>query len=174
MTEDQEFNESLRKIKYDRDEREKFWFKYYNKLKLHVLLKYGTFSDWEDIVHDVVSKLISNDWTDYPYIENPTAWLYKVADNHAKDIFKKTNRICEFDEQTYSNFSIEAVELRNDIRNAIKQLKRDKQYIIYAHYWLGKELYTIAEEMNKSYGSVRAEAKRAKDILEKIFVTFSL
>ena len=167
MTEAQEFNVSLRKIKYDPDEREKFWFKYYNLLKTHVLLKYGKYSDWEDIVHDVVSKIISTDWTNYPEIESPTSWLYTVADNHAKDLFKKSNHICEFDEKTYSNFSIESVDMRNDILNAIKHLKRDKQYIIYAYFWLGKELYTIAKEMNKSYVSVRVAAIRARNLLKK-------
>ena len=167
MTEAQEFNISLRKIKYDRIEREKFWFKYYNLLKTHVLLKYGKFSDWEDIVHDVVNKIISTDWTNYPEIESPTSWLYAVADNHAKDVFKKSNRICEFDEKTYSNFTIEAVDMRNDVRNAIKHLKRDNQYIIYAYFWLGKELFTIAKEMNKSYVSVRVAAIRARNLLKK-------
>ena len=167
MTEVQEFNESLRKIKYDPDEREKFWFKYYNLLKTHVFLKYGSFPDWEDIVHDVVNKIISTDWTSYPEIESPTSWLYTIADNHAKDIFKKSNRICEFDEKTYSNFTIEAVDMRNDVRNAIRHLKRDKQYIIYAYFWLGKELYTIAKEMRKSYVSVRVAAIRARNLLKK-------
>ena len=167
MTEAQEFNVSLRKIKYDREEREKFWFKYYNLLKTHVFLKYGKFSDWEDIVHDVVNKIISTDWTNYPEIESPTSWLYTVADNHAKDIFKKSNRICEFDEKTYSSFTIEAVDMRNDVRNAIMHLKRDNQYIIYAHFWLGKELYTIAKEMRKSYVSVRVAALRARNLLKK-------
>ena len=167
MTEAKEFNISLRKIKYDRDEREKFWFKYYNLLKTHVFLKYGKFSDWEDIVHDVVNKIISTDWTDYQYIESPISWLYTVADNHAKDIFKKSNRICVFDEKTYSNFSIEAVDMRNDVRNAMKHLKRDNQYIIYAYYWLGQELYTIAKEMNKSYIAVRAAIRRARNLLKK-------
>ena len=167
MTEVQEFNDSLRKIKYDTNEREKFWFKYYNLLKTHVLLKYGKFPDWEDIVHDVVNKIISTDWTDYPQIESPISWLYKVADNHAKDIFKKLNRICEFDDKTYSNFTIESVDMRNDVRNAIMHLKRDKQYIIYAYFWLGKELYTIAKEMNKSYVSVRVAALRARNLLKK-------
>lgn len=167
MTEVQEFNDRLRKIKYNSEEREKFWFKYYNLLKTHVLLKYGKFSDWEDIVHDVVNKIISTDWTSYPEIESPTSWLYTVADNHAKDVFKKSNRICEFDEKTYSNFTIESVDMSNDVRNAIMHLTRDNQYIIYAYYWLGKELYTIAKEMNKSYGSVRVAVKRARKLLEK-------
>ena len=167
MTEAQEFNISLRKIKYDKNEREKFWFKYYNLLKTHVFLKYGKFPDWEDIVHDVVNKIMETDWTNYPQIESPTAWLYTIADNHAKDIFKKSNRICEFKDNTYSSFNIESVDMRNDVRNAIMHLKRDKQYIIYAYFWLGKELYIIAEEMNKSYGSVRTAAKRARKLLEK-------
>lgn len=167
MTEAQEFNERLRKIKYDSDEREKFWFVYYNRLKTHVLLKYGDYPDWEDIVHDVVKKIIETDWTNYPIIESPTSWLYTVADNYAKDVFKKSNRICEFDEKTYSTFNIEAVDMRNDVRNAISHLKRDNQYIIYAYFWLGKELYTIAKEMNKSYVAVRVAAKRARNLLKK-------
>ena len=167
MNEVQEFNDSLRNIKYNADEREKFCFKYYNLLKTHVSLKYGDYSDWEDIVHDVINKIIETDWTNYPQIKNPVYWLYTIADNHAKDIFKKNNRICEFKDNTYSNFNIETVEMRNDVREAIKHLKRETQYVVYAQFWLGKELYTIAEEMHMSYVAVRVAAFRARKIIKK-------
>ena len=167
MNEVQEFNKLLRKIKYDAQARELFCFRYYSLLKIHVFYKYGDYSDWEDVVHDVIKKLIDTDWTDYPFIESPTYWLFTVADNHAKDEFKKSNRICEFSENRYSGFNIEFVEMRNDVRDAMKHLKRDMQYILYAHYWLGKELYTIADDMGKSYASVRVNASRARNLLKK-------
>lgn len=167
MTDIQEFNDLLRKIKYDPAAREKFWCEYYNLLKTHVYFKYGDFSDWEDIVHDVVKKIISIDWTNYPYIESPAYWLYTIADNHAKDLFKKANRICEFKEETYSGFNIEYVDVRNDVRNAMRHLKRENQYVLYAYYWLGKELFTIAEEIGKSYGNTRAIARRSRNRLKK-------
>ena len=174
MTEVQEFNVLLRKIKYDKEARQKFFCKYYNRLHMHGRLKYGKFSDWQDVVHDVVTKLIETDWTDYQYIENPTAWLFTVADNRAKDFFKKSNRILEFNEYHYSDFNIEDVELSNDVRNAMKHLTRDEQYVLYAYYWLGKEQYIIAKEMGKTYGSVRTQIKRSRDKLKKYLVTISL
>lgn len=167
MSEVREFNDLLRKIKYDGNARQVFFSKYYNLLHSHVRLKYGSYADWQDIAHDVVTKLIETDWTDYPYIERPTSWLYTIADNHAKDLFKKSNRILEFKEYGYSDFNLEYIEIRNDVRNAMNNLDRDSQYILYAHNWLGKELYTIAEEMGKSYASIRTKAKRARDKLKK-------
>lgn len=167
MTGVQEFNETLRKIKYDADSREKFCFKYYNLLKIHVSLKYGDFPDWEDVVHDVIKKLIEVDWTNYPYIEKPVAWLYTIADNIAKDRFKKSNRICGFNDNTYSTFSIETVDMRNDVREAMKHLNRKEQYILYGYYWLGKELFVIAEEVNMKYSAVRATVSRARKALKK-------
>ena len=167
MNEVKKFNYMLKKIKYDAKAREAFCHEYYNLLKTHVLLKYGDFPDREDIVHDVINKLIETDWTNYPYIERPTAWLYTIADNQAKDAFKKANRICEFKENTYSEFNIDYVEMRSDVRDAMKHLKREAQYILYAHYWLGKELYTIAKEMGKSYISVRVAMSRARSDLKK-------
>lgn len=167
MTEVQEFNDLLKKINIDADAKEKFWLKYYSMLKMHVKLKYGDFSDWEDIVHDVVNKIISTDWTCYPYIDRPIAWLYTIADNHAKDVFKKANRICNFDEDAYSAFSIEYVDMRNDVRNALKHLDGETQYIIYSYYWLGKELYAIADEMGISYTNIRVKISRARKLLEK-------
>ena len=167
MSEVREFNVLLRKIKYDKSARQTFFSKYYNRLHTHVRLKFGEYPDWQDIAHDVVTKLIENDWTGYPYIKRPVSWMYKIADNHAKDLFKKSNRILEFKEYSYSDFSIEYIEMRNDVRNAMNHLDRDSQYILYAHTWLDKELYTIAKEMGKSYGSVRAKAKRARDKLKK-------
>ena len=168
MTEVQEFNSLLRKIKYNQYDRETFCFKYYNRLKVHVYLKYGDYNDWEDIVHDVINKLIDNDWTNYPYVDNPVNWLFTIADNHAKDLFKRTNRICEFDEALYSSFNINQIEMCSDVREAMKKLKRVDQYILYAHYWLGKELYTIAKEINRTYVSVRVKISRARKLLKKI------
>lgn len=169
MTKVKEFNELLRKIKYDAEAKETFCFKYYGLLKNHVRLKYRNYCDWEDIVHDVINKIISTDWTDYPYIDNPVSWLYTVADNHAYDLFKKSNRIYELNENlyAYSDFNIEYVDIRNDVREAIKHLKPQTQYIIYAHYWLGKELYAIADEVGKSYTSVRVIIFRARILLKK-------
>ena len=170
MTKVREFNVLLRKIKYDNDAKQKFCCEYYSLLRMHVLSNYGDYSDWEDIVHDVINKLIDTDWTDYPYVKNPIYWLYTIADNHAKDLFKKTNRICEFNETTcctYSDFDINQVELRSDIRNAMQRLKPDEQYILYSYHWLGKKLYVIAKEMNISYTSARVKIHRARKALEK-------
>lgn len=167
MNEVQKFNDLLRKIKYDQGARQKFFCDYYNRLLLHVSYKFGDYPDWQDIAHDVVNKLIETDWTNYPYIESPMYWLYTIADNHAKDLFKKTNRICELNEYNYSDFNIDYIDMRNDVRNAMKNLTYDEQYVLYAFHWLGKELYTIAKEMKKSYGSVRTQIKRARDKLKK-------
>ena len=165
-----EFNVLLRKIKYDNDAKQKFCCEYYSLLRMHVLSKYGDYPDWEDIVHDVINKLIDTDWTGYPYINNPPCWLFTIADNHAKDLFKRTNRICEFNETIYydySNFDINQVEIRSDIRSAMQHLKPDDQYILYSYHWLGKELYNIAKEMNISYTSARVKIYRARKALEK-------
>lgn len=167
MNEAQKFNRLLKKIKYDNEAREEFFFIYYNRLRLHISRKYGSFPDWEDIVHDVINKLIETDWTDYPYVESPISWLYTVADNHAKDLFKKSNRISEFNEDKFSDFNIENIEMREDLRNAMRQLKVEMQYILYSQFWLGKKLYIIAKEMGKSYVSVRVKASRAKKLLKK-------
>lgn len=167
MTEVQEFNELLKKINNDADAKERFWLKYYSLLKVHVKLKYGDYPDWEDIVHDVVNKIISTDWTGYPYVNSPICWLYKIADNYAKDVFKKTNRICEFNENSYNDFNIEYIDIRTDVRDAMRHLNRQTQYILYAYYWLGKELYTIAKEIGKSYVCVRVTIARARKLLKK-------
>ena len=167
MSEVREFNELLRKIKYDAEARQIFCLEYFSRLKAYVQYKYRDYSDWEDIVQDVMNKLIDTDWTDYPYIKSPISWLHKIADNHAKDMFKKSNRVCELKKDGYSDFNIEHVEMRNDLREAMRHLSQDLQYILYAQYWLGKELYTIAEEMGKSYISVRVTAHRARKLLKK-------
>lgn len=171
MTEVQEFNELLRKLNNDADASDRFWFKYYNMLKTHVKMKFGNYPDWEDIVQDIVNKIMSTDWTGYPYVDKPANWLYTIADNHAKDVLKKTNRVCEFKDTFYADFNIDYIDMRNDVRDAMKRLDLQTQYILYSHYWLGKELYVIADEMGISYGNVRVKISRARKQLKK-FVTF--
>lgn len=167
MTESKEFNKLLKTIKFDKKSQEIFCFKYYNKLKMHVFAKYGSFSDWEDIVHDVIKKIFNTDWTNYPYVDKPINWLYAIADNHAKDLLRSTNRICEFNESSYYDFNIDYINLRSDVRNALKQLDVELQYIIYSYYWLGKELYSIADEIGISYTNARVKISRARKLLKK-------
>lgn len=167
MTEVREFNTLLRKIKYDDSAKRKFCSEFYSLVKIHVHSKYAGFPDWEDIVHDVINKIINTDWTSYPYVESPVSWLYTIADNLAKDLFKRTNRICEFKENSHPDFNIDYIEVRSDVREAMRNLKRDEQYILYNHYWLGKELYTIADEMGISYSNIRVKISRARKFLKK-------
>ena len=168
MKESKEFNKLLKTIKFDKKSREKFCFKYYNELKMHVFIKYGKFSDWEDIVQDVIKKIIDTDWTNYPYVDSPINWLHTIADNRAKDLLKKNNRICELNENLYSDFNIDyIVDMRGDVRNALRHLELESQYIIYSYYWLGKELFTIADELGISYANARVKISRARKLLKQ-------
>lgn len=164
----QEFNELLRKIKYDEQAREVFCFEYYNLLKKHVSSKFGDFIDSEDVVQDVIEKLIQTDWTEYDYIHSPVSWLYSIVDNRAKDLFKKFNRILEFKEESFAEFNPDSIEMRSDVLDAINKLSSDMQYVLYHQFWMREHLKTIAENMGKTYGAVRALSSRARKKLKKI------
>ena len=155
------FNELLRKLNCDPVARERFFDEYYDNIRAHAYCKYGEYSDWEDIVQDVVRKLLETDWTSYSFVKYPATWLNTIADNRAKDLFRRSNRVLISDSEFLDGFDINNTLMEIDIREELKQIPKNTQYIIYAQY---KEVYSyleISEQLGESYSNVRVKAHRA-------------
>ena len=163
-----EFNSLLKKIKYDDGARTKFLNYYYVKLKFHLKTYIGSYSDWEDVLHDVIEKLISTDWGGYPYIEHPISWLFRMSDNCARDMIRREKFTCELPEFMPDKFNIDESLVHGELRAAMKKcLPPEEQYIFYLYLWGGYSLKEIAEILGVSYAGIRTKVSRAYKILKE-------
>ena len=160
------FNILLRKLNSDPRARELFFNEYYSIIKAHAYWQFGKYNDWEDIAHDVVSKILETDWSSYSYVQFPASWLCAVVDNHAKDTFKRSNRIVSVAEFFIEDFNIDDTIMSLRVRNELKKFSKDIQYIIYAHFWEGYTYQEISRKLGISAVNVRVKAFRALKILK--------
>lgn len=160
------FNEQLRKLNSDSAVRTQFFNEHYGEIKAHTFWKFGKFNDWEDLAHDVVRKLIETDWSNYPYIEFPASWLNSVIDNYAYDVLRHNSRVYSMDTFALEAFSLDETIMDSNVRDALKKLSKDIQYIIYAHYWEGYTYIEIANQLGLTPVNVRVKAFRAQQILK--------
>lgn len=167
------FNELLKKIYYDPEARELFFKNYYELIKSRVKWKLGNRSEWEDVAHDVVRKLLETDWTDYPYVNFPVGWLNAIADNSAKDLFRQTNKIVQIIEDSAEEFNLNTALVEMELKEKLGKFPKDVQYIIHAHFIEGYTYLEISKILGISHENVRVKASRTlKKLKTSLNLTF--
>lgn len=163
------FNRLLKNLYYDPQAKEQFFEEYYDNIMSHTYWKFGKFCDWEDIAHDVVRLLLETNWTDYPYVRYPASWLSSIIENHAKDIFRRTNRLVSDKCDVADKFNIDDTILKIELKEKLKKFPNDVRYIIYAHYFEGYSYKEISEQIGLSQENVRVKSCRTMKSLKTLF-----
>ncbi len=161
----QKFNYLIGKIKYNKYAVKSIYEDYYLKLKAHIQRRFGKLINPEDIAHDIFLKLLEMKTPDY--VEYPTTWLYKLADNYTIDILRGKHEEIELNEIVAAKFDIENTIINIDVKKALLNLDDLTQEILYLHYWEGYSLKELANEFNISYISIRTKVSRAYKTLKK-------
>lgn len=162
----QKFNRLIQKIKYDKKAADVIYAEYYLRLKVHIQRRFGGLISSEDFMQDIFLKLLEMETP--KYIEYPTAWLYRLADNYIIDQLRRTHQNEELFETTISDkFDIEKIVIDHDVKEAMSNLDELTQKILYLHYWEGYSFKELEAELAISYGSIRTRASRAYQILKK-------
>ena len=160
------FNRQLKKVATDKRALESIYEEYYLPMKAHVRRRFGSLVSDEDIAQDVFLKLLS--CGDQPYIEYPASWLYKLADNRAKDVLRASHPEAELSDRLAAPFDLDKTIVNAEMRRALQTLEEDARYILYLYYWEGYSLKEIAEETGIGYANVRAKVSRAYQKHKKI------
>lgn len=139
---------------------DKLYFFYYPKIVAHIYFKFHNKSLAEDIAQDFFLKLLDKG-VDCP-IEYPTAWVYTVCDNLAKDVIKKDKKYALSLENLKLSEPDDAFEnaLFGEYRNSLKTLDTQTHDIIIKHYYEGYSLKEIAEILGLNYSTVRQKCSR--------------
>ncbi len=161
----QKFNRLLKKIKYDKSALEVIYNEFSSKLKAYILRRFGKLINPDDVLQEIFLKLLEIDIPNF--VEYPTTWLYKIASNCIVDILRRTHPEEELIEEKFAEFEIENTIVNDDVKNALLQLDKESQQILYMHYWEGYRFKEIAISLNLSYSNVRVKASRAYKKLKK-------
>lgn len=111
------------------------------------------------------------------------AWINRMTYNYCIDHFRKTNKLKEsqlldsHDPVSATNFleEIERISKSDSLKSAVKKeienLKEVDRLVILLHYWEGKSVNEIAEELDLGASSVKMKLSRSrskiKESLEK-------
>lgn len=156
------FNRYLAQLRTSEAAFKKIYEYYLPKLKVHVKAKFGNRVDFEDVAHDVFTRLIRAD--NLPEVESPTAWMYKICDNIALDHLRKNRYSMPFDEGIAS-CSIEeekySAEGDGGYFSVLDHLQGEEREIVKLVTWDGYNLKEVSKILNVSHGSARQKYSRA-------------
>ena len=119
----------------------------------------------EDVMQEFFFKLITGK-KDYGYIEKPTSWVYKCAENLAKT---KLRSKMPFEQLTEENEYRRQYFDKTDIKEKLDVLDDVSRKIIELYYWDGYNLEEISDVLQIKYATVRKKHSRAKAKLKKFF-----
>ncbi len=151
----------------------KLYDKYVDEIYRFIFLKVSQRS----VAQDITSETFRKGWQSFkknPNMENPRAYLYKIARNLVIDHYRTRKRHISPDDlvnelkDESEDFAEKAAETREmaKVKKAMENLNEDYQDIIIYKYLEEMENSEIAEIMGKSEGSVRVTAHRAINALK--------
>ena len=133
----------------------------------------------QEIAQDLCSEVFTRTWKSIKQgtnIENPSAFLYKVAKNLIASHYREKDRTrtlalddCKEIQDPNADIGQEAV-LRSDlntVRRAMVNLKQDYQDVIIWHYIDDLSISEISKVLNKPEGTVRVQLHRALKSLRR-------
>jgi len=151
----------------------KIYDKHIEKIYRFIYLKVNS----EEIAQDLCSETFLKGWESFKNnqnIENPSAFLYRIARNLVTDYYRQKGRTqivsTEFTPITDPNPSLEErMTLNSDleqIKTALVDLKEDYQNVIIWHYLDDLPIPEIAKMLNKSEENTRVFLHRALKALK--------
>lgn len=153
---------------------------YIEKIYRYVYLKVNS----HEIAEDITSKVFTKGWEAIngqgKKIENPSAFLYKIARNSVIDYYREKDRkgvvstdtVAELadNSKNIEDMAVLAADVEM-VKNAIQGLKKDYQDVLIWHYLDDMPIGQIAQMIDKKEGTVRVMLHRGlkelKDICNK-------
>lgn len=157
---------------------ERYFIKYYQRLKTHIYKKVSDIHIAEDIAMDAFTAC----WESYDRFDPAKAsfqtWLFVVADNRIKNYYRGKKEYVQIsediigDEKNYADDIIQAValtQIREHLANALEALSElDRKLIIY-RYYLKKNSTEISEMTGLTPENIRTRLSRSLDKIRAYF-----
>jgi len=151
---------------------EEIWKSFQRQLHRYIVKRVAMEEDADDILQSIFEKVHKNKEA-IKTINNITGWLYAITKNAIIDYYRNKK---DLDPITYElaeperepNFD-EADFYFSCMNSFIGKLSKEEQRIL-KEVLSGKSIKSVAEEMNKSYSTVKSKVQRSKGKIRKEFV----
>lgn len=163
----EEFNQLLRDFKHDSKAAEELCRYCVVNLKLHLSVWLREAKDAEDVAHDIFCKKIFEN-PPKTLVRNPRAWLFKIADNYMKTLFKTEKRYVALTDSIPYKDDFTDFVANDRLREALKTLDKVSANIIVLYYYYGYTHKEISKMIGMAYGNVRMRSSRAIKNLRKL------
>lgn len=154
-----EFNYHLKKANNSYTSLKVIYNYYYGRIILFITQKYNG--------GDYIAKDVAQEFFLYilnlkkiPYINNPTAWVYKCCDHIASKILKTERTYDEIDENFIASDLYIEDTLYGDLDVYVKQLDEITQKIIKMIYVDGYKAREVSKFLDIKYGTIRQKHAR--------------
>lgn len=156
----------------------KFYDQYAPRIYRFIYLKVNSHPDSEDLTSEAFLKFWQNTANKQEKIDNPSALVYRIANNLVTDFYRKKSRselIVDPTDDIHLNKITDQTDLSKKmilkadmakVRKALSQLKGDYQNIIIWHYLDDFSTKEIAQIMEKPESSIRVLVHRALKALK--------
>lgn len=162
------FNYLLRVLKYNQKAFTALYNYYFPRIVVHISNVFNDEKLGEDIAQEFFIKLFKMNYS--KFVVYPTAWVYKICDNLAKDVLKKEIPTSEYDDNSENRVNFDESFVANcELTEKLTQLNDVTQRIIYLIYWEGYSLKEISELLKIKYSTVRQLYSRGLKKLKKIY-----
>ena len=116
--------------------------------------------DAEDVLQEAYSEAAS-DWVRVSALDNPAAWVRRVAINRALDLQKRSRRR----RRAYGRLPSAVVHLDQtsvEVHQALRALRPEDRQVIVLHHLLGLTVAEIAGEVGRPPGTVKSQHVRGR------------
>lgn len=162
-----EFNRLLKTIKKDERSIEILYNYFYPRIVVRLSPRYGK-EIAENAAQEFFIRLVQIA-ENQEYIEYPVGWVFKCAENIAKQRIQKEEPFFYLDEKLAFSYLKDSDEVYGDLYEAINKLDSDSQKILKMFYWEGYNQNEIAATLSLSAANVRQKHSRAIKKLKKFF-----
>lgn len=154
------FNALLKKLNTDKKSFESIYEEFYPKIVFHLRRCFGNTVSAEDIAQELFLKLLHLNQKEA--VRNPTAWLFTLSENLAKDALQKIHYELPLnDTLPYTAVDTEKLIADAELNKFFSVLDKNTQKILYMRYWEGYALKDIAAELGIPYPALRKQISRA-------------
>lgn len=160
-----EFNKYLKNADQNQQSFIRLYNEYYPKIVLHISVKFDE-SVAHDIAQDFFCKLVSGAFKDTEYVKSPVAYIYRVCDNLAINIYKKEAKYVALTNFEFSDGK-QDIDKMLDIGKLLDMLDNFEKNIIYLHFFEGYSLKELAgiygikyDNFRKKYGAILKKLKK--------------
>lgn len=158
-----EFNKHLKNAECNQYSLIKLYNEYYPKIVLHISVRFDN-SIAHDIAQEFFCKILDGRFNTVSYIYSPTAWIYRICDNIAINVYNKESKYVSISDFVFSDEK-QDLDRMLDIRELLCSLDDVEKKIIYFHFFEGYSLKELADMFDIKYDNFR---KKYGAILKKI------